>query len=129
MSPQPFLAFTLTSIDNGASFHAEARYQLCCAACGSTGPWEAHHVLSQQHCRRASAPRHSPDNALRLCAKTSAACHERHTNHQQRLPISCLRDANLAFLCRWLGPGGAYEYLGRYYSGTDARRDALLALT
>lgn len=126
----PFLGVELTAIDNPASFHAEAAAMLVCAACGKPLPgWEAHHVVQKQRCRREGAPLHSPDNALRLCAKRADRCHERHSHHQELVPLGALRDENIAFAARWLDPGPAYEYLTRYYAGTDPRVDALLEVT
>ncbi len=116
------MAIRLTEIDNAASFHAEGQYQLCCANCASTGPWDTHHVVQRQRLRRGGAPQCSPDDALRVCS----ACHERHTNHVELLPLRCLRDENIAFAERWLGAGPAYEYFTRYYSGADPRVDQLL---
>jgi hypothetical protein len=120
------MATRLTDIDDAESFFQEGRYQGCCAACGSTRSWEAHHVIQKQRCRREGAPLYSPDNALRVCAKSPDTCHERHTTHAELLPLLCLRDENIAFAERWLGAGPAYEYLTRYYAGSDPRVDALL---
>jgi hypothetical protein len=97
-----------------------------CAVCLERKPFEAHHVLAKSHCRQAGAPRYSPDNALRLCAKTPQSCHERHTHWQQRVPSRALRDENIEFVARWLGDLAAYNYLRRYYEGYDARVEALL---
>ena len=122
----------LTEIDNAGSFYDEGRFQGYCAHCSWLGrsqvvpTWEVHHVLSKQHCRIYHAPRHSPDNALRVCAKSPRACHERHTGHQELLPLACLRDENIAFIARWLGAEAGYEHLVRYYSGSDPRVDLLL---
>jgi hypothetical protein len=118
---------TLTTINDPRSFWEEARSQLVCASCKRrTDRWEAHHALQKQRCRRAGAPQHSPDNALRLCAKAPDACHERHTTFQERIPLACLRDENIAFAAFWLGAGGGYEYLTVHYAGPDPRVDALL---
>lgn len=123
---------SLTVIDDAKAFHEEARYQGFCAGCAYYARsqisklWEAHHVLEKKHCKTSGAPLNSPDNALRVCAKSMHACHERHTTHQELLPVGCLRDENIAFIVESLGPGPAYNYLRRYYSGSDPRVDALL---
>lgn len=125
------MAVELTSIDNPRSFYEAGREQGYCALCGHlarpqvVSTWEVHHVLAKQHCRF-GVPRHSPDNALRLCAKSPASCHSRHTSHQHLLPLECLREENIAFVVRWLGEGPAFVYLQRSYSGSDARVNALL---
>lgn len=124
----------LTSINSPRAFYEEGRWQAYCACCGylkrtqTVSTWEVHHVVSKAHCRDYGAPRHSPDNALRLCAKAPVACHEQHTTHGLLLPVGCLRDENIAFAAYWLTPGPAYEYFRRYYAGSDARIDALLEI-
>jgi hypothetical protein len=112
----------LAAIDNPRSFWLEARSQMVCAVCAGRKPFDAHHVLTRSWCRRERVPVWCPDNALRLCD----ACHERHTRWQQLVPLSALRDANIEFVARWLGPGRAHVYLNRYYAGRDPRVDALV---
>lgn len=117
----------LSAIDSPRVFYEQAAFQLVCAKCRRAGDhWEAHHVVSAQTCRIEGAPRHSPDNALRLCAKAPDACHERHTSAQERVPLACLLDENIAFAARWLGSEYAYVYLRANYSGEDPRVDALV---
>lgn len=124
----------LTDIDNAHAFYEEGRWQVYCACCAhqrhrqTVSTWEVHHVLSRQHCRLYGAPRYSPDNALRLCAKAPQSCHSRHTSHQELLPLACLRDENIAFAAKWLGPELAHEHLTRYYAGSDPRVDRLLEI-
>lgn len=125
----PFLGVELTAIDDPHSFAVEAQAMLVCAVCHTARPWQAHHVVQKQRLRRERAPLYSPDIALRVCAGRADCCHERHTTHQAVIPLGALRDQNIAFAARWLGPGPAYEYLTRYYSGTDPRVDALLEIS
>lgn len=131
-STQPPGAVILTSIDDSKSFYLEGKFQGYCASCRFHGreqvvaTWEVHHGIAKQTCRREGAPLYSPDNALRLCAKAPRACHERHTSHQERLPMGCLRDENIAFAAKHLEPGPAYVYFQRHYQGSDPRVDALL---
>lgn len=114
-------------MDNPSSFWMQAQAQGVCAKCKRpTRDWEAHHVIQKQRCRREHAPQHSPDNALRLCSGSAGSCHVRHTTHQELVPLACLRDENIEFAVRWLTPGPAYEYLRRYYAGSDPRVDQLL---
>lgn len=115
-------------IDDTESFYEEGKYQRACASCGATGLFEVHHVLQKQVCRREGAPLYCPDNGLRLCAKSATTCHERHTSHQELVPLDRLRDENIAFVIRWLGVGPAYNYLTRAYSGSDPRVDRLLGV-
>lgn len=130
--PAPTSGVTLTEIDDPQSFFLEARAQGYCASCAYHGrtqivsSWQAHHVIQRQRCRRERAPLFSPDDALRVCSGSPAACHERHTTHQELLPVGCLRDENIAFAERWLGAGPAIIYFETYYAGSDPRIDALL---
>ena len=113
------------AIDDPRSFYLEGKFQGRCACCNSTGRFEVHHVIAKERCKKEHIPQHSPDNALRLCAKSPDSCHERHTTAQERVPLSKLRDENIAFAVH-LGRGPAYNYLTRYYAGSDPRVDALL---
>jgi hypothetical protein len=103
-------------------FYEAGCRQLACAACGSTGAFDIHHVVQRQICRREQIPQHHPDNALRICRD----CHHRHSSHQGVLPLSALRDENIAFAVEFLGPGPAYNHFCRYYAGRDTRVDDLL---
>jgi hypothetical protein len=53
-------------------------------------------------------------------------CHGGHHSGATRLCLSRLPDSVFAFAAEVMGAGAAYEYLGRFYSGEDARLDALL---
>jgi hypothetical protein len=125
-------ALQLSSIDSPKGFYEEGRWQAYCAHCGflkrpqAVSEWEVHHVVAKQHCRLYGAPLHSPDDALRLCAKSARSCHALHTTHQILLPLACLRDENIAFAVHWLGAARAFVYLHRNYSGADPRLSALL---
>jgi hypothetical protein len=113
--------------DSPASFHAAARWQGRCAVClTDKEPWHAHHVLAKQYCRRENAPLHHPDDALRLCSMGPTSCHWRHEQWQERVPLTCLTDANIAFVILALGPGPGYNYLTRNYAGTDLRLEHIL---
>jgi hypothetical protein len=112
------------AFDNYRAFFEAARWQGVCAVCERPGgDWEAHHVVQKQVCRREHAPQHSPDNALRVCERD----HVNHTNAVARIPLGRLRNENIAWARRWLGPELAYNYLSTQYGGPpDARIDRLL---
>lgn len=120
----------LTDIDDPRSFYDEARFQGACAHCGRIkGDWQAHHIVFRQRCRREGAPQWSPDDAVRVCSGAADRCHEREHSGQERLRTSDLRDENIAFAARWLGPGAAFNYLTRYYDhDADPRVDELLEI-
>jgi len=105
------------------AFRAAARAQRACAVTGSTGPWDAHHVIERGHLKR-TWPDHewSPENALRL----SKRVHERHTTATERVPLRCLTDENLAFAVGLMGVA-AHGYLTRRYAGHDERLELLIA--
>ena len=124
----------LSTVDDPRAFYMEARTQSYCAYCGYlkrtqiSKQFEAHHVLEQRHCKVEGFPKHSPDNSLRLCAKSHGTCHERHTSGMQKIHLGCLFDRNIYFVVRWLGAGAAYNYFRRYYDGVDPRVESLLTL-
>jgi len=100
-----------------------------------TGPWQAHHVVYDQHLRAVGLPKFDARNALRLCD----VCHARHHNRTAVLLTKALTDTNLRFIVEvyspaWLNPidsspeRAAAEYLDRYYdSRDDPRMEALRA--
>lgn len=106
-------------------FREAAQAQRVCAVTGSTGKWDAHHVVEAAWLRR-NAPDSVFDqrNALRLLKRV----HERHTNAYQRVPLVALRAENIAFAFDVMGPA-AYDYLKRHYSGEDPRIEAALEVT
>lgn len=130
-TPEPITCSPpLSDIDDPRSFWLEAQYQGQCAHCGRIkGAWQAHHVVFRQTCRREGAPEWSPDDAIRVCAGAPDRCHEREHSGQERLKCSDLRDENIAFAVRWLGPGAAFNYLVRYYEDDgDPRVHHLLGI-
>lgn len=105
-------------------FHEAAALQGLCqnSACGrSTYVWDAHHVVEKKYLKKHGLPLFDPRNALRLCE----SCHSRHTTASQRIPMESLRDENIDYAFEILG-AYAYDYLHRYYDGTDGRVQASL---
>jgi hypothetical protein len=120
----------LSPINEMRSFFEEGKYMGMCGCCDRIkGLYEVHHVIFRQRARRDGAPQWSPDDAFRLCSGDATTCHEREHSHQSKIPTSKLRIENIAFACRWLGPGPAYNYFTRYYAHDgDPRIEALLEL-
>lgn len=87
------------------------------------GRVDLHHVVYEQHVRRAGGDVYDPRNGLTLCG----VCHATHHGQLDRgkVALSVLRDENYDFAFELLGPA-AYDYLRRHYSGEDPRLDALL---
>ena len=105
-----------TSISNPQSFHAEARFQRVCAACGSWGEFEAHHVISKQRLKQMGliACLYDTRNALRLCRK----CHTRFEQKMLVVTTSMLTRQNLCFMWEMLKEA-ARNYLERHYTGVN----------
>jgi hypothetical protein len=97
------------------AFWAAAMHQGPCAVCGSRAALVAHHVVTQQHIRRADGDVWDPRNALPLCSGP-AGCHDAHHSRQRPIPVSCVPTAALDFADELLGTDGAYAFFGRYYS-------------
>jgi hypothetical protein len=113
-------------ISHPLSFHNEAAYQGKCAVCGrQDGPWHAHHVVYQQHLRRAGWPEYDTRLALRVCDFDPAQpdrehCHHNHHHGTRRIKGEELTADSLAAMVDALGPGAAEVYLARYYDAPDA---------
>ena len=89
-----------------------------CFLCGRRAV-HLHHCVYEQHCRA-----HATDdrNLVPVCKR----CHERHHTRTHVFALGLLPDSVYEFAAEVLGTGPAYEYLGRYYQGSDRRREALL---
>lgn len=104
-------------------FHREAQTQRCCQNCGRRGnPWQAHHVIYEQHLVDLGAPCWCNDNAMRLCED----CHRRHHNRTAVIALVKLRDRTIAYAFETLGLR-AYSYLTEKYAGEDPRVEQALA--
>lgn len=86
-----------------------------CANCGARGLLLRHHVIAEQHVRRAGGDPWDLANAMAL-GYYACACHRDHHSAVRRLPLSRLPDNALAFAVDLLGEAGAADYLRRYYS-------------
>lgn len=113
-------------IQNGASFHNEARFQRACANCGATGSFHAHHVVDKQTLRRILScgkrdPRlYDTRNALRLCdGLDTKRCHMNMEwgNGTLRIQTANLTDDNIAYAFEVL-KAWAPDYLRREYVDT-----------
>lgn len=84
-----------------------------CRKCGGGGNMHVHHVVYEQHVRRAGGDPWAVDNGLTLCF----SCHMAHHHSMDgRLPSSIFRPENVAFMKTLLGDG-ATDYVARYYDG------------
>jgi 5-methylcytosine-specific restriction endonuclease McrA len=85
-----------------------------CMACGDLldGGWHAHHVVTQQHVRRADGDVWDPRNAMRLCTP----CHDAHHNRTRPIPLSAVPESAFEFADELLGRDGADAYWDRFYA-------------
>lgn len=97
-----------------ASFRDEARFQRVCAVCRNGGPYQAHHVVTEQVLRSRYAIRgrdaYNTFNVLRVCQR----CHGRHHSRFRKIRTTELRDENLAYAFNVMGLYAA-QWLRRYY--------------
>lgn len=108
---------------NRRAFGEVAWAQRCCRKCGSTGEWQAHHVVEKRKLKfeRLHSMIWDTRNAMRLCPD----CHERHTNRSRPLEMRLLLDEHFEFAFYALG-AAAHSYLSQLYIGEDPRLDAYL---
>jgi hypothetical protein len=114
------------SVANPASFHAEARFQIACAACGAIGkPFHAHHVVDKQTLKWWGVPvgdeLYDTRNAMRLCEDLDTKrCHLQFENGRISIFLTALSDENIEYAFE-VGGLRAYDYLHREYAGEDDR--------
>ena len=95
-----------------------------CERCGARDRLQQHHVVYEQHIRRAGGDPWDPRDSMTLCV----SCHTSHHKALRlTLPLALVPDAAIAFAGDLMGPA-AYDYLRRRYGGEDPRVDALLNL-
>lgn len=110
----------------------------CICGCGRRAV-QRHHVVYQQELRArwragdVSGPwlyaKHltalfaDERNLIWICKP----CHERHHQRVEVLPLELLPDSVFEFAVELMGAGAAYEYLRRYYAGSDRRLAELIA--
>jgi hypothetical protein len=104
-------------------FHDEAKSQRCCQMCGTTRwPWHAHHVVYEQHLKKAGAAIWCNSNSMRLCED----CHRRHHNRSQVIPLAKLHDQHITYAFDVLGLAADF-YLKQRYAGEDERVEQALS--
>lgn len=101
-------------LERMAAFKLAALFQGPCAVCGSRTALVAHHVVTQQHVRRADGDVWDPRNAMCLCSGPKG-CHEAHHNRQHPIPLIRVPEAAVEFADELLGHLAADVYFTRYY--------------
>lgn len=95
-----------------------------CVVCGGDDRLQLHHVVYEQHVRRAGGNPWDPRDSLTTCTH----CHTGHHHGvRSRISLALLRDENYAFAAELLGPA-AFDYLRRHYQGDDERLERLLTV-
>lgn len=92
-----------------------------CAGCGLRAVHN-HHVVYRQHLRQHGGDVLDGANFLPMCL----SCHAAHHNASWRIPVSCLRDENLAYASELLGLAAFDYFVRRYADDGDPRLDELL---
>jgi len=94
----------------------------CACGCGNRAA-HRHHIVYEQHLPKAL------HRDQRNFVPVWWECHFSHHNSNPKFDLAIFPDEAFEFAAEALGPGAAYEYLGRYYSdiGSDPRRAALIA--
>ena len=88
-----------------------------CAVCGLLGLVRRHHVIYEQHVRRAGGDCWDIANSLWIGVETFCNCHRHHHDAVQRIPADLIPDAALAFAVDLFGSDErAADYFARYYA-------------
>lgn len=95
-----------------------------CLVCKSRKGLVLHHSTYEKEIRRCGGNKWEPNAGITLCEN----CHwSQHSPKGIRLPLASLRDENIQYAFSLMGPR-AYDYLRRFYSGSDPRVEDLLSL-
>lgn len=84
-----------------------------CAVCGQPGRLERHHVVLEQHVRKAGGDPWDLRNAMAL--GMWCRCHREHHQAAQRISLRRVPDDAIDFAAELFG-AGAGAYLSRFYS-------------
>lgn len=102
----------------------------CVCGCGRRSA-NRHHVIYRQHLRERAERRHDGTSFRALVADErnlvamAFGCHQDHHARSRPLPMRLLPDSVFEFAIEVLGFGPSYQYLARYYGGSDPRHDAM----
>jgi len=117
-------------ICNRESFHDEARFQMCCAVCGSTKGFHAHHVVYEQVLDKrygiTGKAAFDTRNALRICTEAGNNCHSHHHHAVRKIMTVELTDENVAYAFEIMGLYAA-DWLRQYYDD-DVQDSRILKL-
>jgi hypothetical protein len=83
--------------------------------CRTNAKPQSHHVVYEQHAKRAGANPHDGRNGLRICP----CCHYAHHQGSRRIPTLALPLDALEYAFDALGEA-AIDYFRRYYDGADS---------
>lgn len=92
-----------------------------CVACTGRAV-QRHHVIYRQELKWRGGSMKDKRNLVPVCKR----CHEKHHQAVERLPMRRLPDEFFEFARDLMGAGPAYEWVRRFYAGSDPRHDALL---
>lgn len=88
--------------------------------CGAVGPIVRHHIVYEQHIRRAGHPELRWDLRNALDVGVTCSCHHDHHWAIRRIPFSLVDEQASEFAIEVLGMLGAACFFERYYRGEEA---------
>jgi hypothetical protein len=94
----------------------------CVCGCGRRSA-NLHHAVYAQEVKRHGGNLKDRRNLVPMAFD----CHGAHHGGSKRLQLHMLPDPVFEFAAELMGAGAAYEYLRRYYDGSDMRLEFLLA--
>lgn len=88
-----------------------------CQVCGAPGLVRRHHIVYEQHVRRAGGDPYSLANSMWIGIEGhTCQCHPRHHSGMARIPLDLIPDTAMAFAVDLLGEDRAADYLCRRYA-------------
>lgn len=88
-----------------------------CAGCQKLGIVRRHHLITENHVRRAGGNPWDQRNAIWIGIEgLTCDCHEHHHNASHRLPVTVVTAAAREFAVELLGADAAAAYFARYYA-------------
>lgn len=98
-----------------------------CEVCGAAGWVRRHHCVYEQHCRVEGFPLFALENAMWVGVDWTCACHRRHHDAVQRIPLSLLPLDAVGWCYRMFGEDAGRAYLAKRYAPAPAPAERIAA--